>query len=75
MKNTQKTHGGKRRGAGAKPTLEDAGVFKVYLDRRTNEIMLRLGKGNRSLGIRLAGEVAESLANSDIIQFERKDRT
>lgn len=56
---TKTKHGGKRKGAGAKPILQSPVVRKVYLDEKTDRILTDLGKGNLSLGIRLAGSLIE----------------
>lgn len=57
---TKTKHGGKRKGAGAKPILQSPVIRKVYLDSKTDRILTALGNGNLSLGIRLAGEIIES---------------
>lgn len=56
---TKTKHGGKRKGAGAKPVLDSPVIRKVYLDEKTDRILTALGKGNLSLGIRRAGDLVE----------------
>lgn len=54
---TEKTHGGRREGAG-RPALEGARRVNVILPADTIEQARKLGAGNLSLGLRLAVKTA-----------------
>jgi hypothetical protein len=57
---TTNSHGGKRKGAG-KPALYGSAMTRknVMLDEHTIMILLYLGSGNLSRGVRIAAEIAK----------------
>lgn len=70
------SHGGKRRGAGAKKKLTAPIVRNTYLDAETESIMSTLGDGNVSLGIRRAGELVKwlQLKHPSMIQSAQSNK-
>lgn len=58
MTQTKKTQKKPKTGAGRPVTLKGARPSQVNLDEETREIMLDLGGGSLSRGIRLSGKIA-----------------
>jgi len=61
--NVKSKIGGRREGAGRKPTIQNPVKKQAYIDQATYDFFVELGDGNYSLGVRRAAALIEKLSS------------